>query len=264
MGGRCCGQRVGPRRSRHLLPARANRHHPLSSNATVLASTVRKSWSGHFDPRTRRRSRTSGLGFADGHWRSGRTRPFGGRQRSVSHTRFRAPSLQGTPETMGCQRKRALVGELREHRSSQRHGITFARGDGELRGHLQRRPTGCGDDRARGVRRLRPRRVVTHRWGAERSFGVEAGSRRDQTIVFPVADKGVGAFRVIGEVRPHHEGPWLQFAESVLGGSSCRPVGETTSTNSPRPSHAPPLRATRRSLWTSTPASGRAAMTFGS
>jgi hypothetical protein len=49
-----------------------------------------------------------------------------------------------------------------------------------------------------------------------------------ETIVFALADKGVGAFRVIGEVRPRHEGPWLQFAESVLGGSSCRPLGETT------------------------------------
>jgi hypothetical protein len=48
-----------------------------------------------------------------------------------------------------------------------------------------------------------------------------------ETIGFPVTDKGVGAFRLLGEVRPHHEGPWLQFAESILGGSACRPLGET-------------------------------------
>ncbi|MDA0166070.1 carboxypeptidase-like regulatory domain-containing protein [Solirubrobacter ginsenosidimutans] len=48
-----------------------------------------------------------------------------------------------------------------------------------------------------------------------------------ETIRFSVTDKGVGVFRLLGEVRPHHEGPWLQFAESILGGSSCRPLGET-------------------------------------
>jgi hypothetical protein len=48
-----------------------------------------------------------------------------------------------------------------------------------------------------------------------------------ETINLSVTDRGVGVFRVIAEVRPHHEGPWLQFAETMLGDDSCRPVGET-------------------------------------
>jgi hypothetical protein len=61
--------------------------------------------------------------------------------------------------------------------------------------------------------------------GTMTTAGIHTGK---ETARFAAADVGVGLFRAIAEARPRFEGPWLQMKETVLGPSSCRPLGETS------------------------------------
>lgn len=61
--------------------------------------------------------------------------------------------------------------------------------------------------------------------GTMTTTGIHTGK---ETVRFAAADVGVGLFRAIAEARPRFDGPWLQMNETVLGPSSCRPLGETS------------------------------------
>jgi hypothetical protein len=147
----------------------------------------------------------------------------------IAHSIFISKSLQGTPETMGCQGSAPWWS-----------GAGNAVRAGDLASPWLEMDVSCA-----AICDVAPRIAATIELSAFRAsiddpspptVGSPTGSLTSnrvhtgvETVTFSAADRGVGLFRALAEVRPRRDGPWLQIAEARLGGESCRPLGETSS-----------------------------------